>query len=212
MANSQVCPTGCGVELLSPPASYQDLCSNVPSRVKFGGAFFGLLKCGVYPTDPTSLADWQALITSGDFVISPCGIMLAPRPTQESAKLTQCGGDEVLKTVHEWNFETHESAADRTDHAYWEELACSKQYRVVRFDCDGWMYVQDEYYQFAQGNIVTAPTSSPGFGYTVTNVPHAEEGEADYQKWSITFSIELDGCTLIKPIYVEGLYAALQGA
>lgn len=204
-----VCPTGCGVELTSPPASYQDLC-DFSQRVKFGGSFFGLLKCGVFPTDATVLLDWQVLITAGDLVISPCGIMVAPRPDQVLAKLNNCGGEEVLKTTHIWNFETHESSDDRSEYAYWEELACSNQYRVVRFDCDGWMYVQDEYYQYATGVTIVSPVTSPGFPYTIVDVPHPEEGEGDFQKWTIGFSIVLDGCTLIKPIFVDGLYAALQ--
>lgn len=211
MATTQICPTTCGAELSQPPPSYQDLCAGKPELTLYGGSFLGFLKCDAVPGDPTSKASWQALIDSGDFVISPCGSVDAAKPDQETAKLSKCGGVEVLKTTHNWNFETHETDPNRKDYEYFENLACSKQYKVVRFDCEGWMYVTDEYYQFANGNTTEAPTGSPGFPYTITDIPHPEEGEADFKKWTMGISIELGGCTLIKPIYVEGLYECLQG-
>ena len=208
MPSTLLCASNCGTTE-KPPQTYHKSCDQNAFRT-YGYPHFALISCNVAIPDPNDIAQWTALCASGDIAISPKGILSIPAPDQTTGIIDACGSEEVLETTYKLNFETHQATKLEDCKYFYEFLKNHKNYRIIFFDCDGMVTLTSEYLDFVDGTTTTAPTGSPGYEFTVSRVPHPEEGQGRKVKWTFEASVRFSGTDMLCYTEIPGLLPALQ--
>lgn len=209
-----LCGSGCAA-LTKPPKSYRSNCDENKFR-NYGYPHFGLIKCDIAVPDPTDLAQWAALCTSGDVVLSPKGKVVIGRPEAQAEIIDGCGAETVLESTYKLLFETYQATTFEDCKYFYDILKNHQNYRVFVFDCDGNVTLSKEYIKYiADVNSVPAVTptpitGSPGLEFTISQIPHPEEGTGRKVKWTFEMSIRLSGNEMLCYQNVPGLLGALQ--
>lgn len=211
---TQLCGSGCGTAG-NPAQSYRAFC-DPDTFGKYGNPYFALIACGVNIPDITDAAAVQALVDAGQIVLSPRGRIDITNPTSTTIRIDDCVGDKSVANTYALAFSTYQVKkfvqGEATDYDYYADiLNNSSNYRVFWFDCDQEISTTDEYIDFIQDPAnAPAPVGSPGFAFSVSQVPHPVRGEGDRKRWEMTLSIEVDGNKIIRSAFQPGLFGALK--
>lgn len=202
-----LCNSECGA-LVQPPKSFEVLCEK-PGRKKYGFPYLVFVSRDVVLPDPTDIPAWEALVASGDVCISPCGKVEPTVSPTVSSDSNNCGIEEVIETVYDLVYSTKSADKDALTHcAYYESLVSNPCLNVFLMDCDGNPYLTPEYRDFANGGMI-APVGNPGYEFSMTSPPVPTNSDGNFELWTFTIQVKLDGSQIFCPVVLPILNALL---
>ena len=173
-----------------PPEKYDDGCTDIFR--KFGANHLIFLACDYQFTDMLSTAEWIAAIAAGNIHVSPAGMVLPQEATAPSFVVEGCGREATGEVEQLIDFETYQTKADLSDHAYFQELyANSRSFRLMWVDCNGIFYMEQPW--AAEAKLIAPATisgSNPGFEFSLTGLPAWVAGEQQRGKWKFQLKIK----------------------
>ncbi len=206
-----LCSTSCG-ELSTLPTNYFNC---ITYTRKYDYKYFVLKKCDYQFTNILSPAEWTAAEASGDIITSPPGVLTLPTPEQTVIDID--GDTKVVADItYTINFITYQvSQGDNADCMFFKALyENASSYVLMWYDNisgDERWYIQDDWIdEIALGGTASVTGTSPGFKFSVTQIPHWQAGEANKGQWATQFQIEADG--MLCYTHIPGAAAAIEAA
>jgi hypothetical protein len=179
---SLLCNNNCASPTLPTALDPCDL-----SPVQTSGLFFIFIACDYQFTDITDLLEWQAAITAGNIVGSPCGFWGSALPAQTNFDIS-CGKKFQVQEGRQFAFTGSEiNATDLSDQNFYKSIRDNyKRLKVIPVTCDGQFLVTDAYV-----SAITSLEMSPGFDFTWIVPPDYEivSGENNLMTWQFTLQI-----------------------
>lgn len=205
--NAVICSTSCG-SIQSVPAPFGGC--GIETR-KWGFTKFILFKCDYEFTDILDASEWETAIAAGNINVSPPGIIDFPTPTLNSVEVTGCGLKVPLPTLFQATYTSRDTDPDNLlDFAYYENLEANVQdYRIGFLDCEDNFYLESNWVDAASdGAPATVSDESPGFEFSLIQIPHfTNDGNGLFQ-WNAQFEIKKAG--ILKAIKLPGVPAKLK--
>jgi len=204
-----LCSTACGAASALPTNYFN---CTTKSR-KYAYKHFVLLKCDYQFTDILDAAEWTAAVVSGDVVISPPGVLTLPTPDQTIIDI-DCDTKLTTDITYTIDFFTYQvSEGDTTDCDFFKVLYDDHtSYVLMWYDCvagdERWAVQDDWRTAIDAGAPATVSGTSPGFDFSVTQVPTWQAGDGDRGQWATQFQMEVDG--MICQSLIPGAAAAVE--
>lgn len=189
-----LCSTACGAASTLPSNYFN--CST--KTRKYGYKYFVLTKCDYQFTDVLDAGEWTTALAAGDVVCSPPGILTLPVPDQTVIDI-DCDTKVTTDITYTIDFLTYQvSEGDVTDCDFFKALYDdSSEYNILWFDCvagdERWSVQDDWKTQIGLGAPATVSGTSPGFTFSVTQIPTWQAGDGDRGQWATQFQLEVDG-------------------
>lgn len=156
------------------------------------------MKCDYQFTDVLSAAEWTAALGTGDVVCSPPGVLTLPVPDQTVIDI-DCDTKVTTDITYTIDYLTYQvSEGDTTDCDFFKALYDdSSEYNIMWFDCvagdERWAVQDDWHTQIGLGAPATVVGTTPGFKFSVTQIPTWQAGDGDRGQWATQFQLEVDG-------------------
>lgn len=188
---SDICSTTCGVQA-DVIASYWD-CVDVFRDC--GWKHFVLIRCDWNPADLLDPAEWAAAVAANLVHLSPPGNFIPQAPTVTPFQIEGCGREVTGVAEYLFDFTTYQTDAALADYTYWKDLfANSASYHMIPVDCNRIFHISDDWAAaVTAGAPATVAGTTPGFEFSVTQVPYQAPGEGDYCVWTTQFKIRKAG-------------------
>lgn len=204
---SVICSSSCGT-IQTVPAPFAGC--NINTR-KFGFNRFILFKCDEEWTDILDTDEWTTKLSANLVNVSPKGIISFPTPTLNSVVATGCGQKVPLPTLFQADYTSLDTdPTNLLDFEYYEDLEANFQdYRLAFMDCEDNFYLESNWVDEVTGGApATVSGETPGFEFSLTQIPHFTDNGDGLFQWNAQFEIEKSG--ILKAVKLPGVAALLK--
>lgn len=196
LIKNTLCPSTCGGTLTAKPLpDFTYLADGRLSRkpLKSGTSQIVLLPCDFAITDPSDIAEWEALKAAGQVVCSPKGYVDFGTPSSTTIEVDACGTTCVTETTQSVTFRHMQRSCDGTDYKAMNDWYKDMDlYRAVFVDCNGMLEVPIEWADYING-FTTDPPANLSFGFPMSalNVPYKQDNSGG-SEWVLEMQREID--------------------
>ena len=166
------------------------------------------------PFDITDATHWETAVGLGLITRSPCGSFSLGDSNDEIAGEDGCGNPIVDFSEITWEFETFQTAEDKSDEEYFYNLDKKwSQYSMGWISCDGCIYLNEKVTEdYKDNGVLTFSTGQLGYSAVKTRRPQwvINNGKGKAGKW-VTSGYYRTSC-VPRGIEVIGLVDAISNA
>lgn len=166
---------------------------------RFGFNYFILIECDYVFTDILDAAEWTTAVAANSIHISPPGALVINPPTTTSFVIEGCGREIVGEATYTIDFTTYQdggfTSAVPDSMVYWRDvLNNAAGYHIMFLDCNNKLFVDDGWAdEVGAGAPATIAANTPGYEFSVSQVPYWSEGQESLGLWTTQFTIKKTG-------------------